>query len=83
MGRRANPRELTRLQSAIIEKPGRKCAYFARALGWSREKVARRLVTLNDIGFLLYEDDKGGLYSCDKSDSPRQAGQPLDDCHAI
>lgn len=62
MARRANERELARLEQAINAHPGQRSGFFARLLGCSREKVNRQLTTLNDRGVLLYEDEGGKLY---------------------
>lgn len=47
----------------LIEKnPGIRPAELARKLGVSRSTIQRRLPSLDDAGYLLYEDEKGGLY---------------------
>ena len=65
MPRSANLEELYRLQEAIDSQPGYRSGFFARLFGWTREKVARRLVSLNDQGIYYYEDDNGRLYPFD------------------
>lgn len=62
MARKANQEDLERLDEAIHENPGQRSGFFARTFGWSREKAARHLVSLNDEGHLYYEDEKGGLF---------------------
>jgi len=46
----------------IEENPGIHPAELARKLNVSRSTVQRRLPSLEDAGYLLYEDDQGGLY---------------------
>ena len=46
----------------IEENPGIRPAELARRLGVSRSTVTRRLPSLEEAGYLLYEDEKGGLY---------------------
>jgi len=46
----------------IEENPGIRPAELARRLGVSRSTIIRRLPSLEEAGYLLYEDDRGGLY---------------------
>jgi hypothetical protein len=62
MSRKAEQGDLHRLSRAITDHPGRRVSYFARLLGWRHEAVNRRLVSLNDRGVLLAEDEGGGLW---------------------
>lgn len=62
MSRKAETQQLHRLAQAIARHPGRRAGFFARLLGWRHEAVNRRLVTLNDRGVLLAEDEDGGLW---------------------
>jgi hypothetical protein len=64
MARRADRNEMDKLDKAIISKPGHRSGFWARVFGWSREKVNRHLTTLNDQGYLYYEDN-GKLYPFD------------------
>jgi hypothetical protein len=66
--RHADFERIRQLQKAIEENPGHKPGFFARLLHWQREKVNRGLVTLNDEGMLLYEDDKGRLWRYSQED---------------
>ncbi len=68
MPRRADSQRIQQLQKAIQENPGHKPGFFARLLNWQREKVSRGLVTLNDEGVRLYEDDRGRLWPCSDQD---------------
>ncbi len=62
MGRKANEVELKQLDEAIHIRPGRKSGTWAGLFNWSREKVNRHLATLNEQGYLYYEDEEGRLY---------------------
>lgn len=62
MARKADQVELRLLAEAIRSKPGRRSGTWASLLNWSREKVNRHLATLNEQGYLYYEDEKGGIY---------------------
>lgn len=62
MPRKANEQNVQELKKMLEKAPGKKSGTLARILGWSREKVNRGLVTLNDNGVLLYEDGDGHLY---------------------
>lgn len=65
MARKADRKQLEKLDRAIKEHPGQRPGFFARLLGWHRQKVSRSLVSLNDEEVFLYEDDQGGLWHCD------------------
>ena len=54
--------EYEEMMELIEENPGIRPAELARKLGVSRSTIQRRLPSLDDAGYLLYEDDKGGLY---------------------
>ena len=62
MSRKADDNRLEILREAIEIYPGRGIGFFARLLGWPHEVVNRALVTLNDQGMLLSEDERGGLW---------------------
>lgn len=68
MARKADWQELQELDEAIISEPGHKSGFWARVFGWPREKANRHLTTLNDQGYLYYEDDDGRLYPFDPDD---------------
>ena len=51
--------EMVRL---IEKRPGIRPAELARQLGVSRSTIQRRLPSLEEAGYLLYEDDEGRLY---------------------
>jgi DNA-binding IclR family transcriptional regulator len=66
MPRHTDQTHLDALSQAIAGYPGKRAGFFARLLNWPREQVHRRLVTLNDQGVLLWEDERGGLRHFDK-----------------
>ena len=69
MARKANPNDLHKLNRAIYQNQGQKSGFFARRFGWSREKTNRHLVSLNDDGYLYFEDESGRLYPFDSDDT--------------
>ena len=46
----------------IQAHPGIRPAELARMLGVSRSTVIRRLPSMEEAGYLLYEDRRGGLW---------------------
>ncbi len=57
--KRKNFEEMVRI---IKEQPGIRPSELARRLGVSRSTIQRRLPSLEEAGYLLYEDDEGRLY---------------------
>lgn len=57
--------EFEAMQALIAQQPGISAAELARLLEVDRSTITRRLPSLDDAGFLLYEDDDGGLYPFD------------------
>lgn len=53
------------MQTLIQQQPGISAAELARLLEVDRSTITRRLPSLDEAGFLLYEDDTGGLYPFD------------------
>lgn len=53
------------MQALIKQQPGISAAELARLLDVDRSTITRRLPSLGEAGFLLYEDDNGGLYPFD------------------
>ena len=62
MARHADSQQLEELHQVIERSPGQCIGAVARMLNWSREKVTRGLVMLNDRGVLFYEDEHGRLW---------------------
>ncbi|NOZ29926.1 MAG: winged helix-turn-helix domain-containing protein [Chloroflexi bacterium] len=54
--------EFEEMYEMICQRPGIKSAELARLLGVSRSTIARRLPSLEEAGYLLYEDDRGRLW---------------------
>ena len=55
--------EYGHMAEMITEQPGIKPNKLAERLGVAASTVQRRLPSLEEAGYLLYEDDKGGLWS--------------------
>jgi predicted transcriptional regulator len=50
------------MDKAIQAQPGISAAELARQLRLERSTVTRRLPSLEEAGFLYYEDNRGGLW---------------------
>jgi DNA-binding IclR family transcriptional regulator len=61
MARPANHNRAEQIYHTIERHPGKKAGFLARLLGLNRSEVTRSLPTLENKGFHLIEDDKGGL----------------------
>jgi len=53
---------LKAIYQAVDQNPGRRPGYIARLLGLPRSQVTRALPALEEGGFLLSEDRRGGLW---------------------
>ena len=62
MARQADQEQLEELRQVIECSPGQCIGAIAHALNWSREKVTRGLVMLNDRWILFYEDEYGRVW---------------------
>jgi len=62
MARQAKSERLESLYEAVEAYPGERAGFFARLLGIDRSSVTRSLPTLEEKGYLLSEDDTGGLW---------------------
>jgi DNA-binding IclR family transcriptional regulator len=49
----------------IRQYPGEKPGFIARLLGLHRSEVTRLLPSLEEHGYLISEDDRGGLWPFD------------------
>lgn len=56
------------MDTAVRQQPGILPAELARMLEVDRSTITRRLPSMDEAGFLLYEDDNGGLYRFDLRD---------------
>ena len=56
------------MDTAVRQQPGILPAELARMLEVDRSTITRRLPSMDEAGFLLYEDDNGGLYRFDLLD---------------
>lgn len=57
--------DFAEMHEVIVRQPGIRPAEIAELLAVERSTVTRRLPSMAEAGFLLYEDDKGGLYPFD------------------
>jgi DNA-binding IclR family transcriptional regulator len=54
--------DFSAMDQVVQQKPGISQAELARELGVERSTVSRRLPSLEEAGYLYYEDDQGGLW---------------------
>jgi len=71
MPRQADTTRLSTLRQAIETHSGERASFFARLLDLPRETISRMLVTLNDNGVLLYEDEQGKLWPFNDGEQPQ------------
>ena len=62
MARKADPKRLQEAANLILEQPGQLSAEYARKMRCPRETFSRLLTQLDERGFLLSEDERGGLW---------------------
>ena len=62
MARQADRQRLEQINDYVAQHPGVKPAEIARQLEVPRSSVTRALPALDDAGYLLYEDRRGGLW---------------------
>lgn len=60
--------DFTEMKMAIDQQPGISAAELARRFDVDRSTITRRLPSMDEAGFLLYEDDDGGLYPFDRDE---------------
>lgn len=63
MARPANYHRVEEIYRTIEKYPGRKAGLIASLLGLHRSEVTRSLPLLEEQGYLIYEDEEGGLYT--------------------
>jgi len=62
MGRKTPPERLAAIYEKVQENPGKKPGFIAKILGLDRSEVTRNLPAMEKVGYLLAEDDFGGLW---------------------
>jgi len=62
MARHSNEERLESIYHSIEEHPGERAGFLARLLGLHRSEVTRSLPALEDKGWLVSEDERGGLW---------------------
>lgn len=62
MARKYSSHRLEDIYETIEKEPGNKPGLIARLLSVPRSAVTRALPALEDEGYLLSEDEKGGLW---------------------
>jgi DNA-binding MarR family transcriptional regulator len=70
MARNASYERLERIYAAVEEHPGKRPGFLARLLGLQRSEVTRALPSLEKDGYLLSEDERGGLWPFKKKTPP-------------
>jgi len=67
MARKIEDEKLENIYNKVKQNPGKKAGWIARLLGLNRSEVTRSLPALEEKGYLLSEDDQGGLWPFRKS----------------
>ena len=62
MARKHQDERLEEIYETVEEYPGERPGWIARLLGVERSQVTRSLPAMEERGFYLSEDDKGGLW---------------------
>ena len=60
--RATSPRRLVAIWDYVERHPGCRQSHIAAALGAYRSTIMRQMPVMEEGGFLLWEDDNGGLY---------------------
>jgi DNA-binding IclR family transcriptional regulator len=68
MARKPKPEKLAAIYQAVEKHPGERAGAIARLLGLGRSEVTRMLPALEEQGFLMSEDERGGLWPFKKAD---------------
>jgi predicted transcriptional regulator len=55
-------KDARRLYEAICQKPGKCAPDYAAVIGLEYRHIERRLVTMENIGLLVSQDERGGLW---------------------
>ncbi|MFQ5615263.1 MAG: hypothetical protein ACE5GO_02225 [Anaerolineales bacterium] len=62
MARKADETRLRAAKEAITTQPGQSASFYAQLLGCHRYVFSTVLAMLNEREFLLWEDERGGLW---------------------
>jgi Mn-dependent DtxR family transcriptional regulator len=62
MGRKTSEERLERIYRTVEQYPGRRAGFLAWLLGLNRSEVTRALPGMEKRGWLLSEDERGGLW---------------------
>lgn len=62
MARKARNERLENIYDSIEDNPGKRPGFFAIALNIPRSSITRSLPQMEEQGYLLSEDEKGGLW---------------------
>ena len=60
--------EFERMDEVIQDNPGISPAKLAKQLKAARSTILRRLPSVEEAGYLYYEDEKGGLWPFSRKD---------------
>ena len=63
MARKYQSERLGDIYRTVDEYPGQRPGFIARILGLPRSQVTRALPAMDREGYLLYEDERGGLWT--------------------
>ena len=67
MARQPKPERLEGIYRTIEAHPGKRPGVLANLLGLNRSEVTRALPAMENRGYLVSEDEKGGLWPFRKS----------------
>ena len=62
MARKQNQEKLASIYRSVEANPGHRPGWIARVLGLARSEVTRSLPVMDDYGYYLSEDERGGLW---------------------
>ncbi len=62
MARKHQIERLEEIYDTVQENPGQRPGFIARLLGEPRSQITRTLPALENQGYFLSEDEKGGLW---------------------
>ena len=62
MGRKPSQAQMESIYHSVENNPGRRPAFIARLLGLPRSQVTRTLPAMEEHGYHLSEDERGGLW---------------------